>query len=269
VRTCDLRSCPSPETLQRFLAGDLERNEALDLERHLETCAECRFIVSETAILLRELAGKSPVRALKRILLAAAAVTLMVVALQFLAATPAEHFDHAITHTAMRPIEGRLSGVIYKEYITRRGAAEPMPLPLRAFAEAVLVSRTSSTASDWHRRGIAHLVEGNASAAMASLIRAASLNPGEARYWSDLAAVRIAIGTAHKDDRLLREACEDASRAVRIKPDLDEARFNSAVALERRRLKTEAAAAFDRYLESDPQSPWASEVRLRRAKLHR
>lgn len=177
-------------------------------------------------------------------------------------------FDRTIRRTPIRPIEARLSGVPYARYSARRGDSAEIPPRLHAFANAVLAD-APTTADEWHRHGLASLVNGDKEAAVASLARAAELAPPNARFWSDLSAARVALGTARADAEALQQATTDAVEALRIDPTSPEARFNLAFALERRGLVNPAVTAYGRYLAVDAHSSWADEARSRRAGMLR
>src|SRR6185436_19117103 len=65
----------------------------------------------------------------------------------------------------------------------------------------------------------------------------------------------------------LAEALAAADEALRIDPTLPEALFNRALIIERLRLRDQARAAWQRYLDADPRGPWANEARQRLGSL--
>lgn len=263
----DPGACPSPDVLYLFVEGQTGER-AIDVARHLGTCPDCRFIVRETrAFLDQEAEGNEiPTSAGAGIwwLAAAAAMIIAVAALQIIRSPdPAIRFDRALARSGVRPVEGRLSGMKYKPFVARRGDTDPIPPTIHAMADAVVRDTRPANAREWHRRGVALLVKGNAKAAGAAFARATELAPDQPRYWSDLAAARIASGVADADPLVLAAATVDASRALRLSPNMPEARFNLALALERRGLEKEAFLAYRAYVALDDRSAWNDEARLR------
>lgn len=273
------QSCPSPEILHRLVEGNLSPTVARGVVRHAEECRDCRFIIGEAFVFLgeeieisRRAAWKSRSRRKWWGLAVATAVLAAVFVAQFLVESrPEPLFDQAWERTSSRLIEGRLSGVSYRRHAATRSEMPSATPHMRALADSVLAEPEPPPANAlaWHRRGIASLVRGDLLDAVASLARATHAAPRDARYWNDLAAARLALGTAQHDDAFLNAAMQDATRAVHLDPTLLEAQFNVALVLERRQITDEAAAAYARYLAFDPDSPWAEEARSRRANLHR
>jgi CHAT domain-containing protein len=81
--------------------------------------------------------------------------------------------------------------------------------------------------------------------------------PRSAEYWSDLAAASL---VRHRPTDLLI-ALDAAELALEIQPDLDEARFNRALALERLGLLDAASTEWQQLADSTKASGWAAEAR--------
>jgi len=113
------------------------------------------------------------------------------------------------------------------------------------------------------------LLAGSADEGLQALERATVAGPGDPRALSDLGAAYLARGVAGGDGNDVAEALETIDRALVAAPDLLEARFNRALALDEMPLPGEAARAWQAYLELDAQSPWAAEARGRLEKLAR
>ncbi len=105
------------------------------------------------------------------------------------------------------------------------------------------------------------LANGWSDAAITTLRRAQSQKPNDAGLKNDLAAALIQKGLSQQDPLALVDALESAAQALQIEPNLAEARFNLAVALERLHLVSEAIVAWRRFLEVDFESLWADEAR--------
>lgn len=128
-----------------------------------------------------------------------------------------------------------------------------------------------STPASIHRRAARRLLLlgelDSVEESVQELRRAIVEEPSNAAFHSDLAAAYLRQATLARSPELLALAYESADRALELRPGLDEARFNRALALERLGLVKNARQAWLAYLERDPQGPWAAEVRERAEKL--
>ena len=104
-----------------------------------------------------------------------------------------------------------------------------------------------------HARGIAYLVQHDAPQAIAELIAATAARPNDAQAWSDLAAARYLA-------RDYAGAHAAAERALAINPNLNEARFNRALATYRMK-PADSIEEWNDYLKHDPTGPWADEAK--------
>ena len=159
-----------------------------------------------------------------------------------------------------RPVEGRIYGSSYAPWPRLRDAsldsvvAEPK---LRGISFRVRVFNASE-----ELRARAALWDGDARAAKQLLKRITSRGNASAAVWSDYSAALYA--DAGPDDSFqLMTALAAADYALNIGPNLPEALFNRAVALEALSLRAAAAEAYRKYLLIDASSPWGSEVRSR------
>ncbi|HTQ80710.1 MAG TPA: CHAT domain-containing protein [Thermoanaerobaculia bacterium] len=91
--------------------------------------------------------------------------------------------------------------------------------------------------------------------------------PGNAWILSDLSVAYLTRGSLGKDPQSFFLALCAASAAVRLEPQLLEARFNLGLSLEKLFLFEDARHAYAEYLALDPDSAWADEVRTRRDRL--
>jgi len=120
-----------------------------------------------------------------------------------------------------------------------------------------------------HARGIWRLLwahdDDSASRAVHDLETAATLADHEPRTeaeaLSDLAAAYL-VRAAFKDQPLdLILALDASGRALEQQPELPEALFNHALAIESLHLRTEARTAWEDVLNAEPTGPWAEEAR--------
>jgi len=168
-----------------------------------------------------------------------------------------------------RLIEPRLTGgFTYGEWHVTRGGGGPdeddtdraHQQLLKEIAEdkarLVLIKTETDHSSDAaHIRGIAALLRHENDRAIAELTTVTQKRPKEAQAWSDLAA-------AYLQKQQYKEAIDTANRALALDPDLNEARFNKALATSRSK-PAQLTAAWNEYLQHDSTSPWANEARER------
>ena len=107
--------------------------------------------------------------------------------------------------------------------------------------------------------GVARLVGRDATGAIEALSAAVSGEPANAELQNDLAAAYHARGRSGGGDPDMRMALAAAERALVLKPDLAEAQFNRALALEALRMP-EAKAAWQAIATAESDSGWAKEA---------
>jgi CHAT domain-containing protein len=113
------------------------------------------------------------------------------------------------------------------------------------------------------------LIEGRPSAAVETLEKATSKAAGDGALLSDLAAAYIARAAEGNRPYDYVRALAVADRALRVDPDLSEARFNRALALERVPLVSAARRAWQEVLSGEEDPGWKSEARARLRRLTR
>jgi tetratricopeptide (TPR) repeat protein len=256
---------PGAEVMAAFVDGTLAPTEIPAVAGHLQECADCRTVVTETARFSREEAGSDPIpfapRAKKKGLTplwaAAAAVVFALTGTlllrrtapvaQLIAAAPREH----------RLVDGRLAGFPWARLqAPSRGQTLEDPADLKLTGAAGRVLEKSLRRSDpvaLRATGVAYLLIGRQHESVAALERAAAAS-NDATACNDLAAARLALAQ-------LPQALADTDRALRIDPDFPEALFNRALILERLGRREEARAAWQRYLTVEPAGGWSQEAR--------
>lgn len=179
-------------------------------------------------------------------------------------ADPLEKVEKAYGKLEYRPLDARLSGFPYVMRRTTRGGngedADVNTLILQGEA-ADVVELHGHDPETLHARGIGQLLAGSVDESIAPLQEAATREPKDVKYQSDLAAALIAA--ARGDHVKLESALAACDRALRIDPNSPDALFNRAVALQALG-RPDAVAAYDRYLAVDPNSPWAAEAKSHR-----
>lgn len=278
-------SCPTDETLAAFVDGRLDGAAKQGVEAHLDLCADCRetwMMATETPDEQTQapgMAAAAPPRAPRRWrpvaagLAAVAAVLLAVIVVpQWWRDASRSPFDELVSAVGdRRATQGRLSGGFAWGEVPAParggdGAADVPEVQIAAgrIAQALRDDRTPRALA---RQGSAFLIVGRVDDAVGALEEATGAPDAEAAWWSDLAVAYL-----ERADRLGRaadvpRALEAASRALEANPDLPEAVFNRALALERLGLYPEAIEAWQRYLELDAESGWATEARAALARL--
>ena len=265
---------PTDQTLAAFVDETLNAAERQEVMTHMADCAECLEAVmwtaeiKETETPAATIAANvvSPPFGWKRIVpLAAAASLAIVIGLPQVRGPIADRFDRRDVVTAAnkldkRQTEGRLSlDAVHKSFKGRlRGgesAAEAMVEIARHNMEAVAAER--ATPANLHALGLAYLVEGKRAEAVDALTKATATDPS-ADYLNDLAAAYLERNEEGDDLRALNAA----NRAMELERTAAGV-WNRALALERLGRDAEAKKTWQEYLQMDPNSKWAEEVRAR------
>ncbi|HET9768694.1 MAG TPA: CHAT domain-containing protein [Thermoanaerobaculia bacterium] len=290
--------CPDSARIAAYLDDRLFEEERRALEEHFAGCEGCWRVFADSVSCLAELraaeeAAAPPAR--RRWLRArlapldrrwtAAALLLATVGLtgwlwQGRVGSGADARPESVVATAAehRPVLPRLTGVVEWKAPPadrRRAVSADEPPPPGAWRYLKMVDEARAAAGDspsgeqLQRLGAAYLLAGSADQGLQTLERATAAVPGDARALSDLGAAYLARGVSRGDANDVAEALETIDRALTTAPDLLEARFNRALALDELPLPGQAAGAWKAYLELDSQSAWAAEARGRLEKLAR
>ena len=290
--------CPESARIAAYLDDRLFEEERRALEEHFAGCESCWRVFSDSVSCLAELraaegAAKPPKR--RRLLAGplaapyrrwtAAALLLATVGLtgwlwrgQVGASPGARSEDVVATEAEHRPVLPRLTGVVeWKEPPAdrRRAVSADAPPPPGAWRYLKMVDEARAAAGDspsgeqLQRLGAAYLLAGSSDQGLQALERAVAAGPGDARVLSDLGAAYLARGIARGDGNDLAQALETIGGALKKAPELLEARFNRALALEQMPLPAEAARAWQSYLDLDSRSGWAAEAKSQLEKLAR
>jgi CHAT domain-containing protein/tetratricopeptide (TPR) repeat protein len=234
---------------------------------HLKGCSACRTVVAETAKFdeeERQLARRPRYRWIA----AAAAIGVAALTIPLLrddraSSSPVASLIEAAPR-AHRNVESRVAGFPWARLQAPvRGEAVPDPedLELAGAAGSVLQETTGdATPTSQHAAGVAYLMIGRATEAVAALERAAK-TANDARMWNDVAAAHYHLATTSERASHLPLALTAARRAIELDPRLAEAHFNRALILEALGLRDDARAAWQAYLALDPSSGWSNEAR--------
>jgi CHAT domain-containing protein/tetratricopeptide (TPR) repeat protein len=282
----DSSRCPSPEQIAAFVAGSLFGEELMMVMEHVQTCNDCRLVLTDAAMIDREPKFAETAASPARLnlsaawLAAAAAVVLITVAVLLVRARVPGPNDamHRLVAAAPRDgryLEPRLSGDFAWAPIlpTRRGANQPLdPREMKLIGAAGEV--LEKTANDpapaaQHAAALAHLLAGRPAEAVPLLTKLA-VSSKNADLWSDLAAAHYAAGVQSDQAQQFGQALAAADTALQFNPRLPAALFNRALAIERLGLRDRAVAAWEQSLAIDGGSPWAAEARnhLQRLRGH-
>ena len=265
------RSCPDPETLGSFVAGTLHPGVQQQVADHAADCNFCIWVIRETANYDRHSVTAAP--RWWRFLPAAAGFILAVLAALLIVvrypADPVRRMAAAAHQSGVRTIEGRVVHFDYGRYTSTRSLGGANTTGSIAAQGVLDDTDRPGSAREWHQRGIASLLVDRIEAAVRQLSEAVRLAPESGEYRSDLAAARIALGTARQDETEFRRALADAVEALRLSPASRDATFNRALALERLGDRDAALRAYEEYLALDSDSEWAREARWRMNRLRR
>lgn len=172
---------------------------------------------------------------------------------------------------AERPLEARITEFGYAPFRSslQKGGdtSEKVDYVALDRARVLLFSRSANDLAAQHTLGRYYLTQKEFDKAIDQLRQALTQAPADARLHSDLGAALLGkieqdrltkAGRSHQD----LEAClTHLNRALELMPFLLEALFNRALLRERERLRREAQADWELYLQRDTTSPWAEEAR--------
>lgn len=176
------------------------------------------------------------------------------------------------SYKSNRPLEARVTGGFdYHPYEPKRGNNDSADIDrdqinyaLAELTNAVALHPNSETR---HALGRLYLLLGEFDKAEFQMVEALRDSPKNAKLYTDLAALYYEKSKYTDTVTLLSKAVEHYDAAIKIEPNLAEAWFNRALCKEGLALKDQAAQDWEKYLEIDGKSPWASEARTRLKKL--
>lgn len=252
---------PPSEVLAAFVDARLPRPQVVPLTEHLADCAECRFVVESAAEALDEV-KVYPRKALVGWLSVAAMLGVGYLLMPMARMTWAMHELTATPQGKVRIIEPRVTGGfayapkprVPRGPVDEEDASDYQRMEFEGKAGEVLErAKHDHSSAGAHARGIGYLMTKEAQKAVDELTSVTNRRPNDAKAWSDLAAAQILAGH-------YREAHAAAERALQIDPNLDEARFNRALAMYDIDPK-DSLAEWNDYLKHDPNGPWSEEAK--------
>lgn len=264
-----------PETLAAFAEGKLDAAARDGVIAHLDHCDEC---LNDVTLVMPSAGAESEKRRFLRPtwIIAIAAVVVLAIALPILrqAIHPSSPTDTlvALAPRSARLVEPRLTGGFpwagYHGPMRATGVTPDAQQLKLGGAAGDLIERAEhdQSAEAQHAAGVAMVLVEKPDEAIAKL-ESAARSSHDAKSWSDLAAARYATASKLGRASLYPEALAAADAALHIDPNLPEALFNRALILERLGLTDEAKRAWQRFLETDSSSEWATEARSRIAQL--
>jgi tetratricopeptide (TPR) repeat protein len=277
---------PDAERLAEYADGVLTAEARADVEHHLSRCADCRAVVVETTAFLDATATDRddvrhftnvPARQRRWVGVAAGLAAAAALLLAVQVARPGWPFGStgdrpelqdlisAVASQPTRPVEGRLTGGF--KYApppspTRGPGDRDLPPDVRIAAarlEQAAAAEPASTSAQ-AAQAVAFLVLGDVDKAIDGLEKVVVLQPSNARYQSDLAASYLARAKRQGNTADWQKAAAASGRAIELDPNLIEARFNRALAIEGNASSAaDAGQAWRDYLSRDNSSPWARE----------
>ena len=250
-------ACPTDETLSLFAAGQLDPETRNVVLAHLETCNDCMSAVLAANAHLAEEQTAS-----HWWIGAVAAAVIIAAIIAFPMLRRREDPMRALVAAAPvseRFVEPRLTGgFVWAPYRGPMRAAEPSTQPAQLTvdapaADAIDRAQKDHSADAERAAGIALMLVGKPGAAVPHL--------RDAGDWSDLAAAEYAEAMRSGNAASLSEALAAADRAIAANPQSAETLFNRALILQHLGRTADARAAWQHYLEADPNSPWSAEAR--------
>jgi len=272
-----MRGCPDPETLARYVDGALFPEEAQRVEEHLARCASCARLLADTLSLLETAPPPQTAPGGNRRGYAVAATAVLVTAVAV-----------AIFWWGLHRRDASRAQEVRAELFAALGGERPVlarvtgGMPWAPPGDVVRGARLPQDASTWRLAAAAerarvladlepqgpelgalasaHLLLGDADAALATLERAVAASPDDPGLRSDLAAAYIAH-SVEGGPADLAQALEHASAALEKDPELKEARFNRALALQGLHLDATAVRAWQELASDESDPGWAAEAR--------
>jgi tetratricopeptide (TPR) repeat protein len=173
-------------------------------------------------------------------------------------------------YAAQRPLEARITGFGHAPFTKRLGGEQIKPDYVALDrAERILLDDLAERpgASTQHALGRLYLAKKELDKAQALFNAALRAAPNNAQLHSDLGATlfekwdreRSTSGAAEGEETK-RECLEHLTEALRLDGSLPEARFNLALLYQSANQTQMAREAWRKYLELDPNSPWAKEA---------
>jgi len=280
--------CPDHETIAEYLDGRLTENDRRWMAEHFSRCETCYFVFSEAAQMRpaatlpaeREAivgVAVSRRRPSPRLLwssaaggLAVAASVALMVARGALPLVPSGVRELNALVAAVgtdRTIEPRLTGGF--AYGPLRGgmrsgdstAANVSPDVQIAAAQIEKMAAGRRAPRILNALGIAHLIVGDVTRAVAVLEDAADQPDADARILNDLAAAYLVRAARDSQAQDGAKALALTERVIAADPSLAEGWFNRASAFEQMFLFDEARRAWQEYLRLDSGTGWAAEAR--------
>jgi cellulose synthase operon protein C len=284
--------CPGPELMAAYIDGRrLWWGGRRRLEKHFADCERCFTLLrditdfrdSDTAEEVADAAPDAPHRFVvipagrrtPRLAwlgaggFASVAAALLVV---FVLRGPAEPgLDPLIAALGtQRVTDARLAGFPHQPRPEVFRASDPSAstpsISLEARAAALRIQEeaaTSTSAAGRHAAGVSRLISGDLDTAITDLQQAATAEPANANYLSDLAAALLTRGIRQRKPQDVQQALKRADDAIARAPRHLDALFNRALALDELGERERAGQAWDRYLAVDANSAWANEARQR------
>ncbi len=263
-----METCPDSETLAAFSDDVLDAKARLEVMEHVADCGQCQYDLVELDEAKRELrlepdnVRRGPFGRRWIAPLAAAAIVVVlfgIVALRKPTSGMAE-LVKAASAEPERPSYGRLSGDFpYKIKRVMRNAENTNGLATAevygAAAEIAKRAEKNPTPENLHAEGVANLFLNDKDRAEELLERAANRSPQSAEILTDLAVAYLARGDYER-------ALTAATRASAIH-QTPATVWNRAYALQLLNRSDQAVAEWNKYLQLDPSSPWAEEVKTK------
>lgn len=164
-----------------------------------------------------------------------------------------------------RPLESRITGLDYAPLKNTRGVGDSKISQLELERAGEISKKAASenrSAESLHTVGRFYLTQKEFDRAIEELKNAEKLDSKNAQIQNDLGVAFL--GKSRVSDKKLEfqsNASEKFEEALELNPNLLEAYFNRAIALQEQNLQNQAIEAWQEYLKRDSDSPWAEEAK--------
>jgi CHAT domain-containing protein len=175
-----------------------------------------------------------------------------------------------------RPVQSRVSAFDYAPWVSGRVDEVIAEEENLSRAEMLLYDAVTERPGHetYHAFGLLYLARGKFDLAISEFEQAMKADEKNAKLYSDLGAALLEKGNLDRSENKLDKASEEYARsldylnkAIELDSSLREPLFNRALLYQEKALWSDAEKDWGRYLEKDPNSPWADEARRRLEEL--
>ena len=169
----------------------------------------------------------------------------------------------AQAYTEQRTMEMRWPGAVYAPMRLKRGPDDSFNRPASLLRAESIIQSTKIGNPDWLRaKAQAEILKWNSHAAIDLLNRALQARPDSESIMVDLAVANLQLAQTSREPEKYITAIDLLTKVVTKNSRNQEALFNLGLAYGGAEMWEQAAATWRRYLQLDPEGPWATEANL-------